>query len=64
MQGALAGVEQNRPLPPEHQFVWTVPGWPMAQILWEGQTPERRRRVTEAFKLLLSDPIGFFRYYR
>lgn len=52
MDGALAVVDQNKNLPPEQQFVWTVPGWPMKKILedWPGQTPERQQRVREAFK--------------
>ena len=40
---ALDVVERTRNLPPEARFVWTMPGWPMAQILWPGQDPERRR---------------------
>ena len=49
---ALAVVDQNRDLPPAQQFVWTIPGWPMARILddWPGQTPDRQRRVMDAFK--------------
>ena len=47
---ALTVSDTYRDLPPDRQFVWTVPGWPMAQILWEGQTPERRKRVAEAFQ--------------
>jgi hypothetical protein len=49
---ALKVVDQNRDLPPEQQFVWTLPGWPLAKISedWPGQTPERQRRVREAFK--------------
>jgi hypothetical protein len=49
---ALAVVDQNRDLPPAQQFVWTIPGWPMARILddWPGQTPDRQRRIMEAFK--------------
>lgn len=48
---ALAVVDQNRDLPPEQQFAWTIPGWPMHQILdWPRQTPERKRRVLQAFK--------------
>ena len=48
---ALKVVDQNRTLPPEQQFVWTIPGWPMKKILedWPGQTPERRQRVLDAF---------------
>jgi hypothetical protein len=39
---ALAVVDRNRDLPPAQQFVWTIPGWPMHQILdWPEQTPER-----------------------
>jgi hypothetical protein len=30
---ALKVVDQNRDLPPEQQFVWTLPGWPLAKIL-------------------------------
>lgn len=29
---------------------WTIPGWPMAQILYPGQTPERRARVLQALQ--------------
>jgi len=47
---ALAVCDQSQDLPPEHRFVWTVPGWPMAQILWPDQTPERRARVLGALK--------------
>jgi len=49
---ALKVVDQNRDLPPEQQFVWTIPGWPMSKILadWEGQTPERKRQILQAFK--------------
>lgn len=52
MDAALVVVEQNKSLPPEQQFVWTVPGWPMKKILedWPGQTPERQQRVKEAFR--------------
>jgi hypothetical protein len=49
---ALKVVDQNHDLPSEQQFVWTLPGWPLVKILedWPGQTPERQRRVREAFK--------------
>ena len=48
---ALDVVDRNRALPPERRFVWTLPGWPMAQIAgdWPGQTPERKKRVAAAF---------------
>jgi alpha-mannosidase len=49
---ALTVVDQNRDLPADQQFVWTLPGWPMTRILedWPGQTAERQRRVREAFQ--------------
>jgi alpha-mannosidase len=49
---ALKVVDQNRDLPPDAQFVWTLPGWPLAKILeeWPGQTPDRQRRVRDAFR--------------
>src|SRR5271157_1696322 len=47
---ALAIVDRTRELPREQRFVWTIPGWPMAQILWPGQEAERRRRVLEAYR--------------
>ncbi|MBP7051431.1 MAG: hypothetical protein KBE65_10490 [Phycisphaerae bacterium] len=49
---ALKVVDQNRGLPREQQFVWTIPGWPMAKILedWDGQTAERQQQILLAFK--------------
>ncbi len=49
---ALKVVDQNRSLPPEQQFVWTIPGWPATQVLgdWPGQVPERQRHIQQAFK--------------
>jgi hypothetical protein len=49
---ALKVVDQNRGLPPEQQFAWTLPGWPLAKIMadWPGQTPGRLERVQAAFK--------------
>ncbi len=49
---ALAVVDANRGLPPEEQFVWTIPGWPMTKILedWPGQLPERKARIEQAFR--------------
>ncbi len=45
---ALDVCEDAKTMPPEQRFVWTVPGWPMAQILWPGQTAERRQRTLQA----------------
>ncbi|NLY00612.1 MAG: hypothetical protein GXY83_31330 [Rhodopirellula sp.] len=47
---ALDVCDHSRPLPPEHRFVWTVPGWPMAQILWPGQAADRRQRIDAAIR--------------
>jgi alpha-mannosidase len=49
---ALDVVDRNRALPPDRRFVWTLPGWPLAQIAgdWAGQTSERMKRVEAAFR--------------
>jgi hypothetical protein len=47
---ALKLVEESRALPPDQQFSWTLAGWPMAQILWPGQTPERRDGFLSAMR--------------
>ena len=47
---ALAVVEESRAMPPEQRFVWTVPGWPMSQVVWSGQEPGRRERVLAAYR--------------
>ncbi len=49
---ALEVVDQNRALPPDRQFVWTLPGWPLRQIVadWPGQSDARRQRVNTAFR--------------
>ena len=52
MDQALEVVDQNRGLPPEQQFVWTLSGWPMHKIFedWPGQKPERKQRIEQALK--------------
>lgn len=47
---ALSVTDGSRTLPEEQRFVWTIPGWPMAQVLWGGQTSSRRERVLEALR--------------
>lgn len=49
---ALEVCDRNRDLPPEQQFAWTLPGWPMSQIMadWPGQTAERKARIEQALK--------------
>jgi alpha-mannosidase len=48
---ALKVVDKNAQLPLDKQFVWTIPGWPAAQIAqdWPGQTPERKAKIQRAF---------------
>lgn len=48
---ALATMERGKALPKEQQFAWTAPGWVMAKVMedWDGQTPERKRQLDEAF---------------
>ncbi len=50
LDDALKLIEDSRGLPPDQQFVWTVPGWPLHEMLWPGQTPERREKVLRALK--------------
>jgi hypothetical protein len=52
MDQALKVVDQNKDLPAEQQFIWTIPGWPMHKILqdWPGQSEDRKARVFQAFK--------------
>ena len=49
---ALDVVDQNRDLPPQQRFVWTLAGWPMHKILqdWAGQSPQRKERVEQALR--------------
>jgi hypothetical protein len=48
---ALETMEQNAKVAgPGEQFVWTIPGWPMQTILWDGQNPTRKKRIEEALK--------------
>ena len=46
----LDAIEQNRKQPKDRQFVWTLSGYPMQQILWEGQAPERREKIEQAIR--------------
>ena len=51
MDKALAVIDQNRALPEEKRFVWTVPGWPLkAQMLGPKQDPVRKARIEEAVR--------------
>lgn len=46
----LEAIDENSSQPKDKQFVWTLSGWPMKQILWEGQTPERRQKLEQAIR--------------
>jgi len=50
VDGAMKVIDQSQSLPPDQQFVWTIPGWPLKEMLWPGQTPERREEILGAFK--------------
>ncbi len=43
-------IEKNKNQPKEKQFEWTLSGWPMKQILWEGQSPERKQKIEQAIR--------------
>lgn len=49
---ALDVMDQTNALPPEQRFAWTAPGWVVNKVLedWDGQTPERHKRIEDAFK--------------
>ena len=47
---ALKLVDESRGLPPDQQFAWTLAGWPMSQVLWPGQTADRRDRFVAAMR--------------
>ena len=49
---ALQILDQNRGLPPDQQFAWTLPGWPLHKMLedWPGQTPERKNQIERAVR--------------
>jgi len=46
----LDAIRTNRQRPKDEQFVWTLSGWPMKQMLWEGQSPERREAIEGALR--------------
>lgn len=50
MDRTLAVIDQNRDLPRDQQFVWTIPGWPMTQMLWTGQDPQRRLVIEQVLR--------------
>jgi alpha-mannosidase len=49
MEQALATLEKSRSLPREKQFVWTIPAWPLTQIL-QRCTPEMKPKIEAAIR--------------
>lgn len=49
IEGALKVIDKTRSLPEDQHFTWTLPAWPMQQIL-SGCSPEVKERVVEALK--------------
>jgi len=50
MDQALSIIEQDRQLPLEQRFVWTLAGWPLAHVLGPLQEPARKARIEQAVK--------------
>ena len=50
MDNALAVIDTDRNLAPDQRFTWTLPGWPLTQMLGPQQTPERRERIAKALR--------------
>lgn len=51
MDKSLKVIDENRALPKEQQFVWTVPGWPLwAQMLGSRQDSFRLKRIEAAVR--------------
>ena len=46
----LTAIERNQGQPKDRQFVWTLSGFPMREILWEGQDPQRRKAIEDAIR--------------
>src|SRR5437763_10846456 len=44
---AISVYDETKSLPREKQFVWTVPGWPLTQMISPAQTPQRRAKIVE-----------------
>jgi len=48
MESAFHIMEESKDLAPEKQFVWTVPGWPMSQMINQS-LPDIKSKVEDAF---------------
>jgi len=47
---ALKAIDATREAPKELQFVWTVPGWPMKEIVGAKQQQARREKILDALR--------------
>lgn len=51
MEKSLAVMDENRALPANKRFTWTVPGWPLSEvILGPKQDPARKARIEQAIR--------------
>jgi len=49
MENALTLLDKSNSMPPEQRFVWTLPAWPMTQIL-QRCSPSLKPRIEDAIK--------------
>lgn len=47
---AMDVMDKNADKMKDTPFAWTAPGWPLEQMLWDRQSPERRLRIERALK--------------
>ena len=47
---ALDIIDESYKMPAEKRFSWTIPSWVASQMLWEGQEPDRKKRIIDAIK--------------
>ena len=47
---ALGLIKESRNLPPNERFTWSVPGWPLQQMVGPDQTSERRTNLLQEMK--------------
>ena len=47
---ALAVCDDAQGLPPHQRFMWTIPAWPMTQMLWPEQSAQRQARIEQAVR--------------
>src|SRR5215472_15980726 len=50
VDNAFKLIDDSQSLPRDRQFIWTIPGWPLQQMLWPGQTSDRREEIQRALK--------------